>query len=142
MRFQTPQFIDIEDRIFGPLTLKQFIYLAGSAGLAFLFYRTLPFILALWLIIPTIGLGLALAFFKFNNKPFIFLLEALFRYSIHRKLYLWRKGESAPTETKTKVAQTPASGAVVLPKLSHNKLKDLAWNLDVSKQAREGRQQR
>ena len=53
MRFQTPQFIEIEDRIFGPLTLKQFIYLAGSAGLAFLFYRTLPLILAIWLIIPT-----------------------------------------------------------------------------------------
>ena len=32
MRFQVPQFIEIESKIFGPLTFKQFIYLAGGGG--------------------------------------------------------------------------------------------------------------
>jgi hypothetical protein len=30
MQFRVPQFIDIEDKLFGPLTFKQFIYLAGE----------------------------------------------------------------------------------------------------------------
>ena len=45
MQFQVPQFIEIEDKIFGPLTFKQFIYLAGGGGLCFLLYTILPFFL-------------------------------------------------------------------------------------------------
>ena len=41
MRFQVPQFIEIEDKIFGPLTIKQFIYIAGGAGLCFILFRFL-----------------------------------------------------------------------------------------------------
>ena len=57
MRFQVPQFIDIEDKIFGPLTFKQFVYLAGGGGLAFLIYKSVPFMLALPLMLAVIGLG-------------------------------------------------------------------------------------
>ena len=46
MRFQVPQFIEVEDKIFGPLTLKQFIYVFGGGGLCFVFYTFLPLILA------------------------------------------------------------------------------------------------
>jgi len=52
MRFQVPQFIEIESKIFGPLTFKQFIYLAGGAGLSFLFYAFLPFFIAVIFIAP------------------------------------------------------------------------------------------
>jgi hypothetical protein len=93
-------------------------------------------IIAIWLIVPTIALGLTLAFYKFNNKPFIFLLEALFRYTLKSKLYLWRKApESPPTATKSNIkVQSPANPPLALPKLSESKLKELAWSLDISKQ--------
>jgi len=42
MRFKVPQFIDIEDKIFGPFSFKQFVYLAGGAGLCYIFFKTLP----------------------------------------------------------------------------------------------------
>jgi hypothetical protein len=42
MHYQVPQFIEIEDKIFGPLTLKQFIYLAGGVGLCLIFFSLLP----------------------------------------------------------------------------------------------------
>ena len=38
MRFSVPQFIDVEDKIFGPLTLKQGIYRVGAVGAAYLIY--------------------------------------------------------------------------------------------------------
>ena len=41
MQFKVPQFLDIEDKIFGPFTFREFIYLAGAAGLCFVFYKWL-----------------------------------------------------------------------------------------------------
>ena len=62
MEYQVPQFIEVEDKIIGPLTLKQFIYLAGAAGLVVVFFAYLPFIVAVLLSLPVAGLGAALAF--------------------------------------------------------------------------------
>ena len=52
MQYQLPQFIDIEDKIVGPLTFKQFIYIAGGAGICFIAYRLLPFWVAVIVIPP------------------------------------------------------------------------------------------
>ena len=41
MRFEVPQFIEIEDKIFGPFTWKQFVYLAGGVGLAAVIFFSL-----------------------------------------------------------------------------------------------------
>ncbi len=57
MRYQVPQFIEIEDKIFGPLTLKQFIYLAGGGGLCLIFFSLLPLYIMVILSIPVIALS-------------------------------------------------------------------------------------
>ena len=80
-----PQFIEVEDKIFGPFTLKQFIYLAGGAGIVALLLFTLPLIVAILLSIPVAGLAGALAFYRMNNKPFI---EVLFKLDPDRILSL------------------------------------------------------
>ena len=71
MRFQVPQFIDVEDHVFGPFTFKQFVYIAGGIGVSFVLLRLLPRFLAIIAIIPVAGFSLALAFYRVNNKPFI-----------------------------------------------------------------------
>ena len=94
MKFQVPQFVDIEDKILAQLSFKEFIYILGGAGLTFLIYRLIPsFIVALIFIIPVIALTLALAFYKPNNKPFIEMLQAAIVYFMSSKLYLWKKKE-------------------------------------------------
>ena len=128
MRFQVPQFIGIEDKIIGPLTLKQFIYLAGGGGMAFVAYSILPFFIGIFVIVPIIALSLALAFYKVNNKPFIFFLENAIRYVIGSKLYIWKKMEKKP-EPKKETAE--ADALLYVPKLSQSKLKDMTWNLDI-----------
>ncbi|PIR37274.1 MAG: hypothetical protein COV34_03570 [Candidatus Zambryskibacteria bacterium CG10_big_fil_rev_8_21_14_0_10_42_12] len=127
MRFQTPQFIDIEDKIIGPLTIKQFVYLAGGAGLCFALYRFLPLFLAIILIIPVATLAGALAFYKVNNKGFVNLLEAMVRFVLNSKLYIWKKSEKKPQKTAT----TPSVSPTSLPHLSQSKLKDMMWKLGV-----------
>ena len=129
MRYQVPQFIEIEDKIFGPLTFKQFIYLIGAGGFAFLVFRILPFFLAFLVSTPIVALGLALAFYKVNNKPFIFTLEAAIKYAVGGKLYIWKKEEKKRKEIRT---NKDIPNKVSLPKLSSSKLKDISWSLDVN----------
>lgn len=91
MQFKVPQFIDIEDKIIGPLTLKQFIYLLVGVGIlaALWFYLTLG---AFLLIGVPIGIFvLVLAFYRINGRPFIVLIGSLIKYLIKPRLYLWRK---------------------------------------------------
>ena len=128
MEYQVPQFIEVEDKIFGPLTFKQFIYLAGGAGLCAVLFYLLPLILAILFSIPVAALAGALAFYRINNKPFISVVEAALGYVTSSKLYLWRKGDR---EAPPRAPRPRQSAPVALAKLSRSKLRDLAWSLDI-----------
>lgn len=128
MRFEVPQFVDIEDKIFGPLTFKQFIYIAGGVGVSVVAWVLLPKLIAIPIIAVAMAAGLALAFYKFNGKPFVFVIEAALRYITGAKLYIWKK-EVRPVTSQTPV-ETGEAGLSV-PRLSDSKLRDLAWSLDV-----------
>jgi len=133
VRFQVPQFIEVEDKIFGSLTLKQFIYLAGGGGLSFLIYTLFDSLLLS--IIPMMliaGISILLAFYKINNKPFVNVMEAAFKYYFGGKLYIWKKQPTARPQNSDKAlkdAQDYAS--VMIPKISNSKLRDLTWSLDI-----------
>jgi hypothetical protein len=129
MRYQVPQFIDIEDKVVGPLTVKQLLYLAGGAGMCFLFFNFLPTIIALLLSAVAGPLSLALAFYKINNKPFIDFLESAFMFYTHDNLYLWKK-EVKKIVPKAQTELTPRQMNV--PQLSNSRLKELSWSLDIN----------
>jgi len=134
MRFQVPQFIEIESKIFGPLTFKQFIYLAGGAGIIFLIYTALPFFIAVMFIVPVAAFVIALAFYKVNNRPFIKVTESALRYFTAPKIYIWKKEKMQQSITIDKMTQGQQKGGVnpqYAPKLNKSKLKDLAWSLDI-----------
>ncbi len=128
MRFQVPQFIEIEDKIFGSLTFKQFIYLAGGVGLCVITFTFLPKFLAFIVSAPIIVFSLALAFYKMNGKPFIQLVEAFLHYSFGGKLYIWKKEEKKAVAREQE--EKPIE-QVYVPKLSDSKLKELTWSLDI-----------
>lgn len=128
--YQVPQFIEVEDKIFGPLTLKQFIYVAGGAGLTAVIFLYLPLFFAILAAIPVVSLSSALAFYKVNNKSFIEMLEAGFNYYTKERLYLWKKGEQRPQEQSVPRIETPVEREQKLG-LSQSKLHDLAWSLDI-----------
>jgi len=128
MRFQVPQFIEVEDKIFGPFTLRQFIYLAGGVGIIVTLWLTLPRPLALLIGFPVGIFSAALAFYKVNERPFIHVLESAFNYVLGSKLYLWKK-QDKPIEKKG--SSEPPETLMSAPKLSGNRLKELAWSLDI-----------
>ena len=136
MEYQVPQFIEVESKIVGPLTLRQFIYLAGAGGICVIFFSYVPFMVAVLLSLPVAGLGAALSFYKINGKPLIDIFEAGFNYYTGKKLMLWKYTE--PTATQTNIAASAAAAADAaarpirgVPRLTRGKLSELAWSLDV-----------
>jgi hypothetical protein len=129
MRYQVPQFIEIEDKVVGPFTIKQFVYLVGGAGMSYILYTFLPIYIAIVLIALVVVLSLALAFYKVNNKPFIDFLESAFMFYTKQNLYIWKKEEKKIEEKKE---EKSAPAEVFVPRLSDSKLKELSWSLDIN----------
>ena len=133
MEFQVPQFIEVEARIFGPLTVKQFVYLVGGAGSIFFIYYFVDSIF--WTIIlslPIVVLALALAFYKINNRAFAIVLEDAFNYFISNKLYIWRRTPKKISDLSPLVSPEQKDGIISIPKMSGSRLRELSWSLDVS----------
>ncbi len=130
MQFKVPQFLDIEDKIFGPFTFRQFAYLTGGIGICFILYKAIGLLFGAIPILLVAGLAGALAFYRPNNKPFINMLEAGAKYMTQDKLYIWkRRTEFEMEKSKPKEREVEVPQAVV--KLEGNKLRDLAWSLDI-----------
>lgn len=134
MQHQVPQFIDIEDKIFGPLTAKQFFYILGGSAILFIMYVYLQLWLVIILGIPIAVFAGSLAFLKINGQPFIKILGSAIDYASSARLYLWKKSPPSSSkpgfETPKKPGFLPLGGA---PKLTQSRLQDLSWSLDIQK---------
>lgn len=128
MKYQVPQFLEIEDKIFGPLTLKQFLYSAAGAALGFVIWSTFPRILAILIGVPIVTLFIGLAFWQINSRPLAIAIEHAIKYLFSPKLYIWKKREKTPEK---QAAETIRQVNLNVPKLSNSKLKDLSWGLDI-----------
>lgn len=129
MRYQIPQFIEVENKIIGPFTIKQFLYLAGGAGMSFIAYTFLSIFLSIFVIPAIVLLSLALTFYKVNNKNFVDFLESVFSYYTKERLYIWKK---VPRKIEPRKKEEVVVNQMYVPRLSDSKLKDLAWNLDIN----------
>jgi PrgI family protein len=132
MKFRVPQFIDIEDKVIGPLTLKQFGYCLGAGGLAFLIWTFISIkFFAILIILPTSGLFLALAFVKFNNRPLEDLLQSAFTYYTGSKIYTWKQPNELQTDSNIDKVVAETTKDIVIAKTSRGKLHDISLGLDV-----------
>ena len=123
-----------EFKLVGDMTLKQFLYLAGGLGMGYLSYRFIPwvgFILGFLLG----AFGAALAFYKFNNKPFIFLIESAFKYITGDRFYLWKRREKAAEVELNLNNFIPVKheGGLKMETVS-SKLSDLSWKMDITEE--------
>lgn len=93
-QYKIPQNIDVEDKILGPFTLKQFIYLiAGGTAIYILFnvFGQTNFNLFLIISVPIAILTLALVFIKVNERPFISFIAYFSEYVREGKQKKWEK---------------------------------------------------
>lgn len=128
-QYQLPQFIDVEDRIIGPLTLKQFLWLLGGAAALFTVWSFTDLFLFIILAIPVGAFFTALAFYKINGRPFLFFIYTFILYFVQPKFFLWDRvvdTRDIETEKSKKVVtkETPVK------ELTESKITRLASILD------------
>ncbi|MBT3817017.1 MAG: PrgI family protein [Candidatus Magasanikbacteria bacterium] len=93
-QFIVPQFIDVEDKIFGPVTTRQFLILLVTGMIIFLFYRFADFTLFVILTLLLGGFSLILAFAKINGQHFHYVLLNIFESLKKPSLRVWQKSYS------------------------------------------------
>ncbi len=90
MQYQVPQFIETEDKVVGPFSLRQFAYV----GVAALITGVCYFLLQTWLFaivaIILLGSSLALSFIKINGRPVTKVIFSAFNFYWHPQTYVWK----------------------------------------------------
>ncbi len=137
MQFRVPQFIDLEDKVFGPFTFKQFGYLVGAGGLAFIIWTLIPIkFIAMLIIAPVVGLFLSLAFVKFNNRSFGEILQSAFNYYTGSKVFTWQQPAQKKNETSVDRVVADTQKEIIIQKTNRDKIHDIALGLDVYEHAK------
>ncbi len=106
MQFQVPQFIETEDKLIGPLTLRQFIYVAIAGMISVMLYFSVQTWLWFILSIIVVGASIALAFVKINGQPLakIASAAAIFYWKPHT--YVWQPANPTLPKTEANIKET------------------------------------
>lgn len=90
MQFSVPQFIEVESKIVGPLTIKQFAFVAIPSLLAFALFFVLNIVFWVPLAVVLVGLGVSFAFIKIGGRPLYSIALYGLKFFWQPKLYLWK----------------------------------------------------
>lgn len=132
MQFAVPQFTDVEDKLIGPLTLKQFLLLVATGGIVMFFWSILGVnIIFFFFALPTALLGAAITFGRFNGRHFFSYVGPFSLYMMSPKVMVFKREEPTITMSKksknsfkNKEPETLESGE------TESRLKKLAYLLD------------
>lgn len=131
-----PQNIDLEDKIVGPLTLTQFLYVLGGGLIDYILFQSLGqqyFTLFIICGAPIALIALALAFLKIQDQPLSHFITAGLVYLTKPKLRIWKRLDNY--QTILTAAPEPVKKEVVEDEgrhLDRSALEQLAYTLDTS----------
>ena len=107
-QFTVPQFIDVEDKVIGPITVRQFIIILFSAGLIALSYKLFYFNTFLVITIIVSFITVVVAFVKVNGVHFHLFLANFFITLFRSNIRVWNNAfgkEHLKIETEKVVVQ-------------------------------------
>lgn len=132
-QYKVPQNVDMQDRIVGPLTMFQFLYLLAGGMVFYTTLKTPSPIDLIFIGIPAGLLSLCFAFVKINDQPFIRFIVSFLYFSTHPKARIWRHAGMA-TDAKPMITKDQISNKRVTRKtLDAARVKDVAGRLDQGK---------
>jgi hypothetical protein len=131
MLFNVPQFIDIEDKIVGPLTGKQLGWLALGAVVVMVlwfFLNTVAFYGSAVVVALMFG---ALAFYKPYNQTLLAFIMSSVYFMTRPRMYIWKRLPEAikPIAKRGRKDERPHEKK----KLSGEKIGDISRMLDFKK---------
>ncbi len=127
-QFVVPQFLDVESKIMGPITVRQFVILMVAGLLGGIVYKLFDFTLFLSVAIPLGILALAFAFLKIHGQGLhlvmLNVVQTLRRPS-QRVWNKWRTDSELKARIKQKALPLPPP-SLLKPALSGSRLRDLS----------------
>lgn len=87
--FTVPQFIDTEDKIIGPITVRQFIICLSGVIVIAISYKLFDFMLFVVIAILCFAVFGSLAFVKINGRPFHFFVLNFVQTTKKPRLRIW-----------------------------------------------------
>ena len=106
MMFGVPQFIDIEDKIVGPLTGKQLLWLFIMGAILLIAWMSLTFAAFIAVGVPIVLIFVALAFYRPYNQPLIKFVFSGTYFFFRPKTYTWnRLGNKIKKRVKIKTSK-------------------------------------
>lgn len=130
MQFVVPQFIDVEDKILGPISVRQFVILIVGTGLLFAAYRFADFGLFLFEAFFIVVLTMAFAFLRVNGRPFHFFLVNFFQTLRRPKLRIWKQEVTKADIALPKVTRPPKQTTATKAPLIASRLAELSLVVD------------
>ncbi len=129
MQYNVPQFIEVEDRIIGPLSLRQFLTLLCGGLVSLVIWRILGVSgIFFLLVLPIAGISAYLAFGTFNGRPIHTLMPHALKYFSTPKVRVFqRTGEKTMVLTKK---MKPQEREYMKPEEVSSRLKKLSYLLD------------
>ncbi len=140
-QFIVPQFLDVESKIIGPLTVRQFITFLIGAGLIFLVFKLATFWAAAIEGVLIFAVTGVFAFAKINGRPFHHFLLNMLQTVRRPAMTVWHKKYefSKVKEEKEKPAPPPPQKK---QRLTESRLSDLSLVVDTGGAYQEGLEER
>ncbi len=129
-QYKVPQNVETEDKILGPLSVKQFIYVIIALMWAFLMWRIFNayIIVAIICAFPVTGFFLLLGFGQREGVPFEDYVVAFIRFLVVPRKRVWVKDDSKEVIVKDQPKQINPTGSG--KNVSAGQLKKLASIID------------
>jgi len=128
MQFTIPQFIDIEDKIIGPVSSRQFVIFLAGIGLLFGGFKLLPFVLFIFYGLGIIAMIALFGFVKINGQPFHSFLLNFIEAITQPRLKVWKKDPWMPTVAA--VEEAPVEAIAKKGPVSASRLSQLSLVVD------------
>jgi len=103
-QFVVPQFIDVEDKIIGPITTRQFIMGVVAMLLVFASYKLADTVLFAIEAFVVAGVYVLAAFIKVNGQPFYQFALSVVRSLVRSQLRVWSKQGGLDASIRAKSA--------------------------------------
>ena len=90
-QFVVPQFLEVEDKIIGPITVRQFLILLVTSLILFIVFKLTDLQLFLIISVPLGGMAAILAFAKVNGQTFHYFLLNIVQTLKRPSRRVWNK---------------------------------------------------
>lgn len=125
-----PQFLDVEDKILGPITVRQFLELMIGGLIIVVFYQLFDITLFVISSLVVLAISVVFAFARINGQPFHVFLLNFIQTLRNPKLKIWKKSFEVVKGVDEGKEVLPVAHLTARQRVSASKISEIALIID------------